>query len=321
MRAAYINQIGDVDEIKIGNIAKPEILDDDVLVKVSAVSVNFVDTFVRSGSFKTELEFPFVIGRDAVGIVSSMGKNVKDFQIGDLVWTNSMGYDGRSGVTSEFASIPKDRLFVLPKDVDPIKAVAAVHSSATAAILLRDILKVQKGYKILVEGAAGHVGRKLISLAKSMGLKVSTTSNSKDFTELQRLGIENLYDYCKPITSIPDKFDYIIDTSGKVHLQDNLNNLNLGGQIGLITSPKNGRFSFNVRKMYMQDQSIKGFVISHATIKQLRNAAELLNRNFAMGKLLDDEIKSMPMEQAAQAHKILVDGQSGNKKIVLMMDR
>lgn len=79
MQAAYITQNGEAKDIKIGELPKPEITNDEVLIKVNAVAVNHVDTFVRSGSFKTDTNFPFVIGRDAVGQVEEVGADVTVF--------------------------------------------------------------------------------------------------------------------------------------------------------------------------------------------------------------------------------------------------
>ncbi|MGQ2375844.1 alcohol dehydrogenase catalytic domain-containing protein [Companilactobacillus zhachilii] len=319
MRAAYIEQTGSIDQIIIGELPMPELTDSEVLVKTIAVSVNFVDTFVRAGGFKTKLAFPFVIGRDAVGTVVKVGTKVDNFKIGDLVWTNSMGYDGRQGTTSEFVAVPKERLFAVPDGVDPVKLVASVHSSATAAILLGDILQVEPDHNLLVEGAAGHVGSKLVSLAKSLGLDVATTSNKRDSAKLTKQGVNSTYDYHQPISNIAETFDYIVDTSGKVDLQANLDKLKLRGQVGLITAPSTNKFTFDVRQMYTSTKSIKGFVISHATLTQLQNAGHLLNKSFAAGELLDDKILQLPMEQADKAQKMLVEGQTKNQKIILKM--
>lgn len=319
MRAAYIEHVGSIDQIKIGELPVPRIQDDSVLIKVTAVAVNFVDTFVRSGSFKTNLTFPFIIGRDAVGEVVQVGKSIQQFQKGDLVWTNNMGYDGRQGPTSEFALIPEDRLYPIPENIDSIKIVASVHSSATAAILLKNILQVKAGHSILIEGAAGHVGTKLVAIAKALHLNVTTTSNVKDFAKLQKIGVKESFDYHHNIKLIPQNFDYIIDTSGRVNLADNLAKLNLHGQIGLITAPASNRFTFNVRSMYTSDQAVKGFVISHASVEQLSSASQLLNQLFIKGQLLDDSILKLPMSQAAKAQSMLVSKESQGQKIVLTL--
>ncbi|EEI20026.1 L-threonine 3-dehydrogenase [Lentilactobacillus hilgardii] len=310
MKAAYIKETGSSKNIIIGDLPEPEIGADDVLVKVSAVSVNHVDTFVRAGSYQTNLNFPFVIGRDAVGEVEKVGANVDRFAIGSQVWTNSMGYDGRQGTTSRYVAVPADRLFHIPSGVDPIKLVASVHSSATAAILINHVFQAKSGDTILVEGAAGHVGTKLIQLAHTMGLRVITTSNEADFDKMDRFGSDLALDYKKSLTKQLEKHnidgvDFVVDTSGKVALQENINALNERGTIGLITAPEDNKFTFNVRKFYTTDKAIRGFVLSHATIDQFIDAAKLLNQRMVDGFLLDDDIVEKPIEDAAQAQHAL----------------
>lgn len=316
MRAAYINKTGSYDEIKVGELPIPTIKDNEVLVRVHFASVNHVDTFVRAGGFETEMTFPFVIGRDAVGVVQKFGSKVAGFKIGEVVWTNSMGYDGRPGVTSELVTIPFSRLFHAP-NVDEKKLIASVHSSATAAIVLNDVFDVKHGGNILIEGAAGHVGTKLVQLSKLLGLTVSTTSNNRDFERLVKLGSSETYDYHEPVGSIEHDFDYIIDTSGKVDLNDNIQRLTLGGQIVLITAPKSNQFTFDVRQFYTNSKAIKGFVISHATLEQIQKASRVLN--YCLGKhyLLDDTCEILPLSQAAKAHKMLEEGMDSGKRLLI----
>lgn len=321
MRAAYITENGEAKDIKVGDLPKPEISTDEVLIKVNAVSVNHVDTFVRSGSFKTETNFPFVIGRDAVGRVEEVGSAVTGFSKGNWVWTNSMGYAGRQGVTSEYAAIPATRLFHVPENVEPTQLVASVHSSATAAIVLTKVFGAVSGSSILVEGAAGHVGTKFVQMAHVMGLKVVTTSNSNDFDLLDRLGSDQCLDYEKSLKkqlakADIQKVDYVVDTSGQVPLQDNLQALNPGGTVCLITAPKNNKFAFDVRKFYTQSKTISGFVISNAPLDQIQDAAKFINRLMADGYLLEDSVLVKSYEDAAWAHKKL-ERNSKKKKILL----
>lgn len=321
MQAAYINKNGDAQNIVIGELPKPIVSSNEVLIKVNAVSVNHVDTFVRSGSFKTKTNFPFVIGRDAVGQVEEVGKDVTGFSKGNWVWTNSMGYAGRQGVTSEYAAIPADRLFHVPENVEPTQLVASVHSSATAAIVLTNVFSAVSGSSILIEGAAGHVGTKFVQMAHIMGLKVVTTSNTKDFDLLDRLGSDEQLDYEKSLKkqfrkSPISKVDYVVDTSGKVSLADNLAVLKPNGHVCLITAPKSNQFKFDVQKFYTQSQTINGFVISNAPLGQIRQAAKFINRLMADGYLLEDGVLEKSYKDAAWAHEKL-EKNAKKKKILL----
>lgn len=156
MKAAFIKEFGDAEHIVYGEMDGPIFGSNDVLVKTICTSVNNIDTFICSGRYQTKIPFPFCVGRDLVGTVCETGSCVVGFSGGDVVWTNSMGYDGRQGVTSEYISVPAERLYHLPKGIDPELAVASVHSAATAAILLGKIANAKIGDSILIHGAAGH---------------------------------------------------------------------------------------------------------------------------------------------------------------------
>ncbi|HIY92834.1 quinone oxidoreductase family protein [Companilactobacillus sp. HBUAS56275] len=317
MKAAFIEHLGSYSEIKYGELPVPVINSNEVLVKVQKIAVNFVDTFVRSGGFKANVIFPFVIGRDAVGTVSQIGSEVTSFNIGDVVWTNSMGYDGRVGVSSEYTAVPAKRLYKVPTGVDTTQLIAAVHSAATAVILLRDVLQVRSGQNILIEGGAGHVGQKLTEVAKILGLQTTTTSNQRNFNLMRELQVDHYYDYHQPVAEIEDDFDNIVDTSGKISLPINLSKLNLHGKIGMITAPKASAQEIDFQKFYTSVQSIRGFVISHATEYQLAQTAEFLNRNFSKGKLLRDEVMTLPLSQASEAQRMLETHQTNGKKLIL----
>lgn len=319
MQAAYIEQTGAPDVIQIGQLPLPYVASHDVLVKIKGVAVNHVDRFVRSGGFQTKLTYPFIIGRDAVGTVIQCGPAVSNFQVGDLVWTNSMGYAGRQGVTSEYAAIPEPRLFKIPAGCHPLKVVAAVHSAATAAILLTDVLNTSSGDQLLVEGGAGHVGRKLVQLAALMGVQVTATADPADFASLEVLGATTLYDYHQPYVPADGQVDQIVDTSGKVPLQANLACLKQQGRLALITAPATDQATFKVSDFYTNDKKILGFVISHATLPQLQQAAKIVNYAFSQGLLLEDKLAINAFPYAATAHRRLAAG-GVKEKIVLVPD-
>jgi NADPH:quinone reductase-like Zn-dependent oxidoreductase len=96
------------------------------------VAVNPVDTYVRTGRSRTPVAFPFVVGRDLVGTVAAVGSEAVPFRVGDRVWCNSLGHEGRQGSFAELAVVPADRLYPLPQGVDPGLAVAVAHPAGTA---------------------------------------------------------------------------------------------------------------------------------------------------------------------------------------------
>lgn len=309
MKAVYIQKTGDPATIIVGELPIPKVRPKSVLIKVIAVSINYVDLFIRSGIYQTELPHPYILGRDAIGQVVEIGKDVTQFKVGDQVWTNSMGYDGRQGITSEYALIPEERLFLAPKNADSLKLIAAVHSAATAAIVLQDTMMLKPKQKLLIEGAAGHVGSKLVYLANEMGGEVVTTSSLQDFSRLKQLSAAICFDYRdkslfqKLKSAYPDGFDHVIDTSGEIPLQFNCDLLASKGAISLITAPKDSYF--DSRQFYMNCWQIKGFVISHASLAQIQKAGQILNDAFKKGQLLEEDMTIKKFDEAAEMHDLM----------------
>ena len=113
----------------------------------------------------------------------------------------------------------------------------------------------------------------------------------------------------------PAGFDHIIDTSGEIALQTNIDLLALKGAITLITTPRES--TFDARQFYMNCQQIRGFVISQANLKQLQMAGRLVNNAFKEGRLLEDDTVIKTFDEAAEAHRLL-DNKKERRKIVLV---
>ena len=97
MKAAYIEKTGSPDTITYGDVTKPKATGGQVLVRVKAVSVNPIDTYIRSGAQPVELPKPFILGCDLAGVVENVGPEVERFKPGDRVWGSNQGLLGRQG--------------------------------------------------------------------------------------------------------------------------------------------------------------------------------------------------------------------------------
>lgn len=317
MQAVTFSHFGGPEVLQLETISRPAPRANEVLVKVMAVSVNHVDTFIRSGAFHTPLATPHIIGRDMVGTVVSAPAD-SPWQTGDLVWSNSLGYQGRLGASAEYTVVPVDRLYTVPRGVDPLQLVAAVHSAATAAIVLHDVMHITADQTLLIEGGAGNVGRKFSQLAAQLGVDVTTTSAPRDFDRCRRAQSHHQLDYHTDFARVTTHFDHIVDTSGQVALQANLEHLAPHGQVTLLTAPNDNRFTFDVRQFYMQDQRLAGFVISHATGAQLARAAEQLNTAFAQHQLLEDRVATFTFAEAGQLHAHLAAHDDHGQRFVML---
>lgn len=315
MQAAYFTHTGDADQIQVGQLPIPTIGSTDVLVKIQEAAVDRVDAYVRSGVFQTPIHPQQIIGRDAWGTVVEVGADVQAFHVGDQVWTNSMGYGGRQGITAQYAAIPENRLFSMPAG-DTSSWLAMVHPGATAAIIVTQLLNLKPDQTLLVEGGAGHVGRLLIQCAKLSGLHVITTANPRDFPDLSALGAE-VIDYAAGWEKqLSQPVDAIIDTSGRVPLQLNLDQLAVGGRIILIAASKNPAATFNLPKFYMNEQQLRGFVISHASLESLTQGDKWLLAHADVLKA--PAFERLPLEQAASAHEMVMDSQVKKRLLITL---
>ena len=319
MRAAFIEQLGPPDNIRFGEVAAPVPGPTDVLVDVTATTVNPVDTFVRSGVFATPVEFPFVVSRDMVGTVVS---GAPGFAVGDRVWCNSLGHGGRQGAAAEQVVVAADRLYHLPAGVSATDAVAVVHPAATAYLGLFTHGRVRAGETVLVAGAAGNVGSALVVLAAQAGARVIATASARDADYCRSLGAAEVLDYRDPDLAdrvrgyCPEGVDVHLDTSGENDLATAVDLLAFRGRIVLLAGART-RPVLPAGQLYMKDGSIVGFVISHATTAELAEAAGAINRLLAAGLLRPRDVETAPLSATAEVHARLERGELHGKRVVL----
>lgn len=323
MRAAYVEQLGPADEIRYGEFPEPTPGDADVLVDVLASPVNPVDTFVRSGAYRTPVPLPLVVGRDLVGRVRAVGADVTDFAPGDLVWCNSLGHDGRQGAASERALVPTERLYHLPADVDPVAAAAVLHPAATAWLALFVHARLRAGETLVVLGGAGNVGATLLTLAADAEARVVTTCSADDAPYCTGLGAALVIDYRSPDLAAqlreacPVGADVVIDTAGHNDLTAAVDLLATRGRIVLLAGG-DARPVLPVGPLYFKDGSVLGFVISRASVADLAAAARAINDLLPTGRLVGRRVERLPLSHTAEAHRRMEAGQLHGRRVVLI---
>ncbi|KOV67585.1 NADPH:quinone reductase [Streptomyces sp. MMG1121] len=325
MRAAYIEKLGSADVIRYGEVPAPVPGPTDVRVNVLATAVNHVDTFVRSGLFPTQLAFPFVVGRDLVGTVAEVGPGVTGFRVGERVWCNSLGHEGRQGAAAEQAVVAADRLYHLPDGVDPCAAVAVLHPGATAYLALFTHGRLSVGETVVVAGAAGQVGSALVTMAARAGARVLATAGAHDASYCAESGAAEVFDYRAPDlaarirAAAPSGVDLYLDTAGVNDLETSVELLARRGRIVLLAGAGT-RPVLPVGPLYMNDRSVVGFVISHATSDELAEAAGYLNDLLGRGALHPRRIEVLPLSAAAGVHARLERGELRGRRAVLRTD-
>ncbi|PJE95484.1 oxidoreductase [Streptomyces carminius] len=321
MRAAYIEELGGPDVIRHGELPTPRPGPTDVLVNVEVTAVNHVDTFVRSGAWRTPVAFPFVIGRDLVGTVAAASPGAPGFAAGDRVWCNSLGHAGRQGAAAEQVVVPADRLYHLPPGVDPVAAVAVAHPAATAHLALFTHGRLRAGETVVVIGGAGNVGGALVTMAARAGARVVATASARDAERCRALGAVEVVDRRDPGVlkrlreACPHGADLYVDTSAGNDLEGAVDLLARRGRVVLLAGMRT-RPVLPAGPLYLKDCSVVGFAISQATVTELADAAAAINRLLAEGALRPPAVEPLPLSAAAEAHRRLETG-AVRGKIVL----
>jgi len=194
MRAVVVREFGGIENASLGDVARPTAKAGEVLIETRAVSVNFVDLVMMSGSYQFKPPLPFVPGKLPVGVVSAAGQDVKNFRPGDraLLMAEQGGF-------AEFAVMAQGQCVKLPASLpfEEAAAMALVYDTAYFALKYRG--RIQPGETVLVLGATGGVGLAAIQLAKAFGARVFAAVASMDKADIVReAGADAIVDLSKP---------------------------------------------------------------------------------------------------------------------------
>lgn len=308
MKAAYINEVGPWSNIQYGDFPRPQIKENQVLVKVSQVVVDHLDTYIRSGQYRFNLPFPLILGRDMWGTVEKVGSQVKDFKVGDQVWCNNQGIHGRQGTFAEYVAIDDNLLYHLPKGVQGIEAVAVCHSALTAYIGLVQKAEIKANETIFINGGSGSVGSAIIQMAHAMKARIITTAgNQEKMKWCKEMGAERVINYKtddveKAILDFaPQGVDVYWDTTREPNFEKATPLLAFQGRI-ILMAGANARPVFPVGPFYNKNASLFGFSIINASIEEMQEGAKAINRLLMEKKLRGKIFKTMDLKEAAESH-------------------
>ncbi|MFF7733792.1 zinc-binding dehydrogenase [Streptomyces sp. NPDC007984] len=322
MRAAYIDEFGPAHSIRFGALADPRPGAHDVLVDVEVTTANHVDTFIRAGAVRTEVEFPFVVGRDLVGRVAAVGERATGFEVGERVWCNSLGHAGRQGAAAERAVVPAERLYRLPDGVDPETAVTQLHPAATAYLGLVTHGGLRAGSTVVVVGAAGNVGSAMVVIATRAGARVVAVAHGRDAAHCRALGADTVVDRTRDDLGArlarvcPEGVDLYVDAAGVNDLATAVDLLAWRGRIvllaGLRTTP-----ALPAGPLYVRDRSVVGFAITGAPAAELADAARCVNELLAQDRLRPREVRVLPLSATAEVHRMLEANELNGRRVAL----
>jgi NADPH:quinone reductase-like Zn-dependent oxidoreductase len=219
MRAAQYDAYGPPEVLRIRTIPVPPVNAGHVLVRVAAASVNAADSAVRAGKLKlvSGRSFPRGAGFDFAGTVTQAAGDVTGLAAGDEVWgfVNAVRNPGPSAGAAEYVLAPASGTALRPRTVSAAEAAAVGAVGASALGILRDVVRLQPGERVLIRGANGGVGTAAVQVARVLGGQVTALASAPHLDRLRDLGARQAYDY--HVTSPRDlgQFDVILDPVSK----------------------------------------------------------------------------------------------------------
>jgi NADPH:quinone reductase-like Zn-dependent oxidoreductase len=202
--------------LRLGEIQRPSIEPEAVLIQVRASSVNTPDWATVTGvPYILRLGFGLrrprrpIRGSDVAGVVVAVGPSVTDLAPGDDV----LGSTGiRGGAFAEYAVVPAARLTTKPAGLSFEEAAASVMTGLTGLVAMRDVAKVGEGTRVLINGASGGVGTMAVQIAKALGAEVTGVCGTHNIELVRSLGADDVIDYTiDDLTRSPGRFDVILD--------------------------------------------------------------------------------------------------------------
>ena len=294
MQAAYIEQYGGTDTIKIVNdFAQPAPGPGQVLVKVQAVSLNRIDTILRAGYLHQmmPLPFPSVLAGDFAGVVAEVGEGVTGFIVGEEVYGHAGVLSGGSGALAEFTVVSTSKLAKKPAAITIEEAASLPLTAASALQAIEEHIALQRGQKILIHGGTGGIGAIAIQLAKHHGAYVATTVDGQFVSLAKKLGADEVIDFkTQDFTTIIKEYDAVLVTAADA-AAGSYGVLEKGGVLVLLAGmvDENAATTHEVKAIQQMTQT-NSF--------QLQRIA-LLADNGVIKPTVD---KTFPFEQAKEAY-------------------
>lgn len=312
MKAAFIEQTGEPGVIQYGDLPTPEPAADQVLVKVGAVAVNPIDTYIRSGFVPAATEFPYIIGCDLAGTVEAVGSEVARFKPGDRVWGSNQSLFGRRGTFAEYAAVGEEWLYPTPDSMSDDAAAAGSLVGITAHLGLFLHAGLRAGEVVFVNGGTGGVGAAVVQLAKAAEAKViATVGNDEKKALCESWGADCVLNYRDD--SLDDQIREFAESNGGLHVwfetqrtptpDRTVELMSKRGRI-ILMAGRDARPEFPVGPFYVKDLKLCGFAMFNASPEEQRVAAEAINELASNGGWHPQLGKMLPLSEAAAAHQL-----------------
>ena len=321
MKAVRIHEFGGPEVMRVEEVATPSPGPGQVLVKLAAAGLNYIDVYQRTGLYPNPL--PYTLGLEGSGQVAALGAEVSGFKTGDRV-----AYTGVPGAYAEYALVPAARLVHMPNGVDVKIGAATMLQGMTAHYLAYTTYALKPGDACLIHAAAGGVGLLLVQMAKQCGARVFGTVSTADKAALAReAGADHviLYtqqDFEAEVKRLTDGqgVNVVYDSVGKTTFDKSLNCLKalgymvLYGQASGPVPPFDAAILNAKGSLFLTRPSLFHYIADRTSLE--KRAGDVLGW-IAAGKLKVRMEFTFPLSQVAEAHRSL-EGRKTTGKVLLV---
>lgn len=319
MKAIQVREFGPPNVMQVVELPDPAPGIGQVVVRIHAVGVNPVETYIRSGAYARKPELPFTPGADAAGVVEAVGEGVRRFRVGDRVYTAGT----ITGAYAERALCDESTVHALPERATFAQGAAVNIPYATAYRSLFHRAHAAAGETVLIHGATGGVGIAGVQLARAHGMIViGTGGTSEGRARVLAEGAHHVLDHRDPgyldaLMALTEGrgVDVILEMLSNVNLGKDLTVLAQGGRVVVIGC--RGTVEINPREAMARDAAILGMVLMNGSEREIRGIHAALVAGLENGSLRPVVGREFPLAEAPAAHEaVLAPGALG--KIVLM---
>ncbi|WP_101524680.1 NADP-dependent oxidoreductase [Nocardioides houyundeii] len=311
MRAVHITGPGE--QLQLADLPIPTPSANEVLLRVRAASLNPLDNHIAAGWLEGMFEhrYPLVVGRDASGVVESVGEGVTDVRVGDEVIAHILFEPPfEAGTLAEYALVPSRTVTPKPADLDHVTA-AALPLAGGAARMLVDAIGSEAGQVVLINGASGGVGRYAVQLLSQQGVTVVATGTAADADRLREMGAELVIDFtlgdvAKQVLAVyPQGVDALINLTGYALEEVPVGAIRSGGVVRTTTQ-------MPTDEIIVELGLTGGGIVASPT----REVIEPLAQGAASGDLLVDVYKVLSLDEAIAGLSELAEGRAPGKLVV-----
>ncbi|HSP33025.1 MAG TPA: quinone oxidoreductase [Thermoanaerobaculia bacterium] len=307
MHAIRVSAVGGPEALQYIAVDRPRPGDGQVLVRIEAIGVNFIDVYHRTGLYT--LPLPFTPGSEAAGIVEEVGANAGEFKKGDRV-----AYAMVPGAYSDYTLVPAAKLVPVPRGLDLKIAAAIMLQGMTAHYLVTSTYPLKPGESCVVHAAAGGVGGLLVQMAKQRGARVFGTASTSKLHIVREDGADTVIDYTKEdFESVVMKatnnqgVNVVYDSVGKTTFDKSLSCVGLRGLLALFGQSSGPVAQFDPARLAAKGAYLTRPSLAHYTTtrEELLWRAGDLFRAVESGSLKIRIDREVPLRNAAEAHRAL----------------